>query len=126
MEKNSRDGAAGTSQNEVMRIQKFTTLAAALFALSVTALAVTALADDTHDIVVAPKGMSLSTKAGWHVNKEYPWKLISGDRKLDKTHFSFTETTASIADAPPGPAKIKGAVCSGDQCRTFEEAVVIP
>ena len=96
MEKNSRDGAAGTSQNEVMRIQKFTTLAAALFALSVTALAVTALADDTHDIVVAPKGMSLSTKAGWHVNKEYPWKLISGDRKLDKTHFSFTETTASI------------------------------
>lgn len=106
-----------------MRIKN---LAASLAAAALFALSVTALADETHDIVVAPKGMSLSTKAGWHVNKEYPWKLVSGDKKLDKTHFSFTETTASIADAPPGRAKIKGAVCSGDQCRTFEEEIVIP
>jgi hypothetical protein len=65
-------------------------------------------------------------KTGWHVNKEYPWKLVSGDTKLDKTHFSLTETAAVISDAPSGPAKLKGAVCSGDQCRTFEESVVIP
>jgi hypothetical protein len=87
---------------------------------------VTALADDTHDVAVAPKTVNISAKPGWHVNKDYPWKLVSGDVKLDKTHFSFTETTASIIDAPSGKAKVKGAVCSGDQCRTFVEDVVVP
>ena len=106
-----------------MRIK---TLAATLAATLVVALAGTAFADDTHDTVLSPKTVSVSTKAGWHVNKEYPWKLISGDQKLDKAHFTLTETTASISDAPPGRAKIKGAVCSGDQCRMFEEDVVVP
>jgi len=106
-----------------MRMKNLTSIlaAAALFAISATALA-----DDTHDTALAPKKVSVSVKAGWHVNKEYPWKLVSGDRKLDKTHFALTETTAEIIDAPPGPAKLKGAVCSGDQCRMFEEDVVIP
>src|ERR1700722_16764829 len=90
----------------------------------VLTLAATAYADDTHDTAVAPKSVSVNAKAGWHVNKDYPWKLVIGDRKLDKTHFTLSETTAAITDAPPGPAKLKGAVCSGDQCRTFEEDVV--
>jgi len=94
--------------------------------LAALTLAGVAYADDTHDTAVASKSVTVSVKSGWHVNKDYPWKLVIGDRKLDKTHFSLTETAAVISDAPPGPAVLKGAVCSGDQCRTFEENVVVP
>ena len=100
--------------------------AALLAAAALLFIAATALADETHDTAVSPKTVSVSTKPGWHVNKDYPWKLISGDQKLDKTHFTLGETTAQISDAPSGPAKIKGAVCSGDQCKMFEEDVVVP
>ncbi len=101
-------------------------LASMLVTLSVLASSSAALADETHDTAVTPKTVNVSVKAGWHVNKEYPWKLVSGDQKLDKSHFVLTETTAVIVDAPSGKAKLKGAVCSGDQCRTFEEDVVVP
>jgi hypothetical protein len=106
-----------------MRIQS---LSAVVALTAVLTFALSAYADETHDVAVAPKSVSVSVKAGWHVNKDYPWKLVSGDTKLDKTHFNLTETAAIISDAPSGPAKLKGAVCSGDQCRTFEESVVIP
>jgi hypothetical protein len=101
----------------------------ALFAglcLAALTFAVTALADETHDTAFAPKSITVTTKTGWHVNKDYPWKLVSGDTKLDKSHFTLNETTAVITDAPSGPAKLKGAVCSGDQCKLFEEDVVVP
>jgi hypothetical protein len=95
-------------------------------ALATLTLAVPAYADDTHDTSTAPKTVSVTVKPGWHVNKEYPWKLVVGDTKYDKTHFVLTETTAVIADAPPGKAKLKGGVCSGDKCKAFEEDVVVP
>jgi hypothetical protein len=101
-------------------------LASVCAAIALVLFSAAAFADDTHDTAVTPKTVSVNVKSGWHVNKEYPWKLISGDQKLDKTHFVLTETTAAIVDAPPGRAKLKGAVCSGDQCRTFEEDVVVP
>ncbi len=106
-----------------MRVTKLPSM---LAVVSVLAFASVAFADDTHDTAVTPKAVSVTVKTGWHVNKEYPWKLVSGDQKLDKTHFVLTETTAAIVDAPSGKAKLKGAVCSGDQCRTFEEDVVVP
>jgi hypothetical protein len=98
----------------------------AAITLAALTVAITAYADETHDVNVAPKTVTIAAKPGWHVNKDYPWKLVSGDTKLDKTHFNLSETSAVISDAPSGPAKLKGAVCSGDQCRTFEESVVVP
>jgi hypothetical protein len=101
-------------------------LSAAATLVAALTLALTALADETHDTAAAPKSVTVTVKAGWHVNKEYPWKLVIGDTKLDKSHFTLSETTAVISDAPSGPAKLKGAVCSGDQCKTFEEDVTVP
>ncbi len=109
----------------MMRIQRLLAPFASL-ALAVLTVAAPAVADETHDTAVASKSVTVNVKAGWHVNKEYPWKLVSGATKLDKTHFNLTETAAVISDAPSGPAKLKGAVCSGDQCRTFEEDIVVP
>ena len=82
---------------------------------------------DEFDVQVSKGQVTLVTKGDWHINREYPWKLTVGDTKLDKTKFNFTEKTAtlSLSGAPKGPAKLKGAVCSGDQCRNFEKDVTI-
>ena len=108
-----------------MHVRKLVSSFAAL-GLAVLTVAVPALADETHDTAIAPKSVSVSIKSGWHINKEYPWKLVAGEKKHDKSHFTFTETTAAVTDAPPGTWKLKGAVCAGDQCRTFEEDIVVP
>jgi hypothetical protein len=67
-----------------------------LLALAITTLSATALADDTHDTAVTPKTVTVSAKPGWHVNKDFPWKLTIGDKKLDKTHFALTETSVVV------------------------------
>jgi hypothetical protein len=119
-------GQSLANRSTTMRIQTRLPFAAVAVCVAALTFAVTALADETHDTAPAPKTVTVTVKAGWHVNKEYPWKLVSNGNKLDKTHFALTETSAVISDAPPGPAKLKGAVCSGDQCKTFEEDVIIP
>ena len=63
--------------------------------------------------------------AGWHINKDFPWKLVVGDTKLDKSKFTFEETTAKLTGAPKGAGKLKGAVCSKDQCHPFEKDVTV-
>ena len=98
----------------------------AMAALAIVTFAATALADDTHDTAMAPKSVTVTAKTGWHVNLDYPWKLVQGDTKLDKTHFALTATSAVITDATPGKWTLKGAVCSGEQCKTFSEDVVVP
>jgi hypothetical protein len=81
--------------------------------------------DEHFDIAVAARQVTVTTRAGWHVNTEYPWKLVVGDLKLDKTRFNFGETTASVAGAPPGNAKLMGGICSGDRCRSFKKELTI-
>ncbi len=110
-----------------MRIAKhlgsFVAAAAALVALTAAG---DARADDEFDVSVAGGKVVVTSKGGWHVNKEYPWKLTVGDAKLDKSKFTFSETTATLAGAPKGTAKLKGGVCSGDKCKNFEKEVAIP
>jgi hypothetical protein len=107
-----------------MRMKLILGTAAALM-LSLTTLA---FAEDEFDLSVSNGTVQVTTKGSWHVNKDYPWKLVAGDTKLDKTKFEFTEKTAklSLSSAPKGPAKLKGAVCSGDQCKNFEKDVTVP
>jgi hypothetical protein len=77
------------------------------------------------DLAVAPGAVTLTTKGEFHVNQDYPWKLVSGDVKLDKTKFVFSEKTATITGAPKGKATLRGAVCSKDECHRVEEEVTI-
>jgi hypothetical protein len=99
-------------------------LAAVIFGIA-TALGAPAYADDNFDLSVTPGQVTLTAKAGWHINKDYPWKLVVGDTKLDKSKFALTESTATVA-APSGGGKLKGAVCSKDQCVMFEKPVTVP
>jgi hypothetical protein len=99
---------------------------AAILATTASALTLSALAraDNEFDVSVANGIVTVKTHPGWHINKEYPWKLTIGDTKLDKSKFSLEETSAKV-DAPKGAGKLKGAVCSKEQCYTFEKEVSI-
>jgi hypothetical protein len=81
---------------------------------------------DEFDVQVSKGQVTLVTKGDWHINREYPWKLTVGDTKLDKTKFTLTEKDATVANAPAGTGKLKGAVCSHDACHMVEREVTIP
>ncbi|MGO9708915.1 MAG: hypothetical protein ACLQBL_08635 [Polyangiaceae bacterium] len=85
----------------------------------------TARADEEFDVSVAAGKVTVTTKGPWHINKEYPWKVVAGDAKLDKSKFALDEKSASVAGVPKGTAKLKGAVCSGATCKPFEKDVTI-
>jgi hypothetical protein len=103
------------------------TFAGLAIALSLAAASVTltraASAEDEFDVSVSGNAITVTTKGSWHINKDYPWKVIQGDSKLDKSKFDLGEKSAKVSGAPKGKNTVKGAVCSGDSCKTFEKEV---
>jgi hypothetical protein len=98
---------------------------------TVSAYALTALADPEFDVAVNGTKVTVTAHSPWHINKEYPWKVVSGDTKLGKAKFDLAESTASVGDVPKGPATLKGCVCSSSadgqgSCKPFEKQIVIP
>ena len=84
-----------------------------------------AWADDQFDISAGKGEITLTTKGHWHVNKDYPWKVVVGDKTLDKSKFALTETSAKVSGIPQGTAKLKGAVCEGTQCLPFAKDITV-
>jgi hypothetical protein len=82
--------------------------------------------DEGFDLKIAKGEVLVTARGEWHINKEFPWKLVVGDVKLDRSKFELGETTARIHDAPSGSAKLRGAICSKDVCRTLERDLVLP
>jgi hypothetical protein len=111
-----------------MRTSIFASTAlAALVALAAFATPGAARADQEFDVNVTGGGkVTVLAKGNWHINKDYPWKLIVGDTKLDKSKFQLNEKEASVSGAPKGAGKLKGAICSGDTCKPFEKDVTVP
>lgn len=84
-----------------------------------------ARADEEFDVSVAGATVKVATKPGWHINQEYPWKLVWGDKKIDKSQFKLSEHAATV-EAPKGTGKLRGAVCYGEaQCKPFETTVTV-
>jgi hypothetical protein len=100
-----------------------------IFALSAViawaSLSSPAAADNEFDVAVSKGQLTVTAHSGWHINKDYPWKLVIGEAKLDKSSFRLAESTATISGAPKGAGTLKGAVCSADQCHTFQKDVTI-
>ncbi len=85
-----------------------------------------ALAEEEFDLKIAKGEVLVVTKGHWHVNKDYPWKVIvEGGQAFDKSHFILTETSAQITGVPHGSARLKGAVCNGPQCMPFTKEITI-
>lgn len=82
-------------------------------------------AGPNYDVHASKGKVTVTAHAGWHVNKKFPWKLTVGKVKLDKSHFSFSHSKASVSGAPAGAGKIRGAICSKNQCMPFSAHVVV-
>jgi hypothetical protein len=96
------------------------------FTLAIAALAAATPvhAEDEFDVAVTGGRVVVSVKGKWHINKEYPWRLVVGETKLDKSKFTLSNDSATV-EAPKGVGKLKGGVCNGDQCLRLEKAVTI-
>ena len=81
--------------------------------------------DEDFDVAISSGQVTVTTHAGWHISKDYPWRLVAGDTKLDRSKFTLAETTATVSGAPLGPATLKGAICSGDRCHNFKKELTI-
>jgi hypothetical protein len=93
--------------------------------VAVSMLAPLAVADDPFDLTVTGGAVTIATKGHWHVNKEYPWKVVSGETIFDKSKFAFTETSAIVTGLPRGAARLKGAVCDGPHCVPFTTEIMV-
>lgn len=98
---------------------------AAIAVLVAGTVAVTAHAQQNFDVTVKNHQVTVTAHSGWHINQAYPWRLIIGNVKLDKSHFTLQKETASVKGAPDGSGKIRGAVCSPSNCMPFSYNVVI-
>ncbi len=94
--------------------------------LALAVVAPAAHADNEFEVSVSKGQVVVTAKGEWHINQEFPWKLVVGDTKLDKTKFNLTEKVATVTNAPAGAGKVKGAVCSHDACHTLEKEITIP
>jgi len=81
--------------------------------------------EEGYDLTVDKGQVTVTARENWHINQEYPWKLVIGDVKVDKSKFSLTEKTATVSDAPKGTGKLRGAVCSKDVCKMVEKEVTV-
>jgi hypothetical protein len=95
-------------------------------ALLVSTLSTAARASDEVDVRVEHGQLIVVVKGAWHINADYPWKLLVGEAKLDRSHFAFDEKTARLDAPPSGKGSLRGAVCAGGKCKSFTEEVVIP
>ena len=96
--------------------------------LSAAVVAVTtalAAADEQFELAVAKDEVTVVTKGHWHVNQDYPWKVVVGDVTIDKSKFVFTERSAKLSGVPHGTGKLKGAVCDGPQCMPFVKEITV-
>jgi hypothetical protein len=85
-----------------------------------------ATTDEGFDLSVSKGQVTVTAAEGWHINAEYPWKLVVGDTKLDKSRFALNEKTAVVTGAPPGTGTLRGGVCAAGKCRTLALQVTIP
>jgi hypothetical protein len=96
---------------------------AAVVALST--FAPNARAEEEYEVEISKGRVVVEARGEWHINLEYPWKLVTGETRLDKSKFKLTEKTAEVEDVPPGVGRLRGAVCSRDSCHTFEREVTV-
>ena len=65
-----------------------------------------------------------ATKAGYHLNKEFPWK--AGGKPVTPTWGAGAEpTTATISGLAKGTIEIKGAICGQGNCVPFTKTVEV-
>jgi hypothetical protein len=81
--------------------------------------------EEGYEVKVFKNRVVVEARGDWHINLEYPWKLVTGETRLDKSKFKLSEKVAEVEDVPPGVGRLRGAVCSHDSCHTFEREITM-
>jgi hypothetical protein len=76
--------------------------------------------DAGFDASAAAGSITVVAHAGFHINKEYPWKVTVADKKIGKDGFKFEGPKAVVSGLPKGHAVLKGAVCKGPEGNSSE------
>jgi hypothetical protein len=99
----------------------------ALFAPLLAGAVPDARADgERFDVSVTSGGtVTVTSHTGYHINKDYPWKIVSGATTIPAASFTLGDTTASVTGVPTGTATLSGAVCSDSDCRPFHTSVTV-
>jgi hypothetical protein len=87
-----------------------------------------ARADDNFDMTVTKGQITVTAKAGWHINQDYSWAVkVGADKVKKKEDFKLDKGTATVTGVPSGTVTVKGAVCSESACAPFtKENVTVP
>jgi hypothetical protein len=103
--------------------------------LGLGAFASNAAAEDEFDVSVKGRQVTVTTKGDWHINLDYPWKLVvevapNQPLTVPKSAFELQAKKATVAAKSGGSAVLKGAVCiqTRDQngCRPFQKSLTLP
>jgi hypothetical protein len=90
----------------------------ALLSMTVASIAI---ADDAGFDAAASAGtITVTAHSGFHINKDYPWKVSVGDKKVAKDSFKFNGPKATVSGLPKGHAVLSGAVCKGAEGSSTE------
>jgi hypothetical protein len=102
-------------------------VAAAVAASAILWTAAAPAEDDHFTLKLESGSVTVTANTGWHVNKDYPWKVKQGDKTVaGKEAFTFAEMTAKVSGLPKGTVTLKGGVCSPSSCQNFSKDIVVP
>ena len=90
------------------------------FLLSASLASVAAGEEKGFDASATAGTITVVAHAGYHINKDYPWKVTVGDKKVGKDGFKFDGPKAVASGLPKGHAVLKGAVCKGTEENSSE------
>jgi len=99
---------------------------ATVVALALATVTSPALADDNFDLTQSKGQVTVTPKAGWHINLDYSWSVKKGADKIkSKEHFKLDKGSATVTDIPAGSYTLKGAVCSENNCAPFAKDIKV-
>jgi hypothetical protein len=114
-----------------MRLQAFLVVSILAFSGSLSTVAGAGDGDPPINVSVSGHTVTATTSKPWHMNPDYPWKLVVGGTKLDKTKFTIDGSSAKVDGAPSGQGTLKGCACTDPgpdtkgTCQPFERQVTI-
>lgn len=75
-------------------------------------------------IQVSPSTVKVIPAGGWHINQEYPWKIVMSDKSVGS--FVLKWNGAEATKLKRGHGIVKGGMCNANTCVSFSRDVEIP
>lgn len=77
-----------------------------------------------YTVQTSPSTVTVMPAGGWHLNEDYPWRIVTSDSK--QRGFVLKWNSATATGLTKGPATLRGGVCNANTCVSITRIVVIP